>query len=245
MKAFGENPIGNGPYKLAELAAQRPDRHRCPTTTTVRTRPKNAGFGFQCSTPSRHGYTDLQAGNLDLLDTIPPSALRTYKQDLGGRAINKPSAQNQTFTIPERLAALRRRGGHAPPSGDLDGDQPQADHPQHLQQDSRTRALDFTATTLPGFNGDLTGDSNLKYNPTKAVQLWNQAERDRAVDRHLRDRIQLRWRTPGMGRRHGQQHQATPSDRREGQAVPHLLADPHRRSTTKTIQTPVPRRLAG
>jgi oligopeptide transport system substrate-binding protein len=41
---------------------------------------------------------------------------------------------------------------------------------------TKTPALDFTASTLPGFNGNLPGSEVLKYNPEEAKKVWAQAD---------------------------------------------------------------------
>ena len=38
-----------------------------------------------------------------------------------------------------------------------------------------TVATDFTAPVIPGYSKDLKGSDNLKYNPTKAKELWAKA----------------------------------------------------------------------
>ena len=39
-----------------------------------------------------------------------------------------------------------------------------------------TVATDFTAPVIPGYSKDLKGSDNLKYNPTKAKELWAKAD---------------------------------------------------------------------
>ncbi|GAA1457922.1 ABC transporter substrate-binding protein [Williamsia maris] len=174
IKAFGENPVGNGPYKLQtwqhNVKADIVPNPDYPGENKA----QNKGISFVFYTSLDTGYADLQSGNLDVLDTIPTSALRTYKQDLGDRAIDKATAQNQTITIPERLAhfggqegVLRRQAI----SMAIDRKQITT----NIFQGSRNPSKDFTASSLPGFDGNLPGESNLEYNPTKAVALWNQA----------------------------------------------------------------------
>ena len=40
---------------------------------------------------------------------------------------------------------------------------------------ARTPSRDFTARSLPGWNGDIPGSDVLDYNPAKAKQLWQEA----------------------------------------------------------------------
>lgn len=176
IKAFGQNPVTNGPYKLkswqhnikAELVPD-PDYQG-------ENKAKNDGITFVFYTSLDTAYADLQSGNLDVLDTIPSSALRTYKKDLGDRAIDKPTATNQTITIPERLAhfggqegVLRRQAISLAINRKQITD--------NIFQGTRKPAKDFTASTLPGYSADLPGSDVLDYNPTKAVELWNEANK--------------------------------------------------------------------
>ena len=106
MTAFGENPIGNGPYKLDGTGAWQ---HNVRIDTVVNPdyngnrKPKNAGVDFIMYNSLDTAYTDLLANNVDVLDQVPPSAVTTFESDLPGRTVNQPSATIETFTIPGRL----------------------------------------------------------------------------------------------------------------------------------------------
>jgi oligopeptide transport system substrate-binding protein len=177
MKAYGENPIGDGPYKFDHPGAWQhnvqidvvpnPDYHGGRV-------PKNKGLRFVMYQSYQTAYNDLLAGNLDALDTIPDSALATYKKDLGDRAIEKPTAQNQHigiqpnvphFSGPEGL--LRRQAISMAINRQQICDT--------IWHGTKTPARDFTSASLPGFTADLPGEDTLQYNPDKAKQLWAQA----------------------------------------------------------------------
>ena len=106
MAAFGQRPIGNGPYKLADNDAWQHnvkiDLVPNPDYRGNRV-PKNNGLRFVFYANLDTAYADLLAGNLDVLDTVPPSALPTYRNDLGDRAVTGPVAINQTLDTPLRL----------------------------------------------------------------------------------------------------------------------------------------------
>ena len=106
MAAFGQRPIGNGPYKLADGDAWQHnvqvDLMPNPDYKGNRV-PKNNGLRFVFYANLDTAYADLLAGNLDVLDTVPPSALPTYRNDLGDRAVTGPVAINQTLDTPLRL----------------------------------------------------------------------------------------------------------------------------------------------
>jgi oligopeptide transport system substrate-binding protein len=178
MTAFGQHPVGNGPYRLADGDAWQhnvkidlvanPDYHGNRVS-------KNKGLRFVFYANLDTAYADLQAGNLDVLDTIPTSALPTYRNELGDRAISGPTAMNQTIDTPLRLphfggeeGRLRRLALSAA-----------INRPQICKQifsDTRSPARDFTARSLPGFDPDIPGSDGLNFDPARAKQLWAQAE---------------------------------------------------------------------
>nr|WP_255635101.1 ABC transporter substrate-binding protein [Nocardia sp. alder85J] len=174
MKAFGAAPIGNGPYTFGDW------QHNVRIDLTPNPgyhggRPaRNKGLRFVMYQSYDTAYADLQAGNLDALDVIPDSALATYKQDLGDRAISKPIAYSQHIgvqpTVPHFAGpegVLRRKAI----SLAINRDQIAA----NIFHGTRVPSRDFTAFTLPGFRGDLPGADVLKYNPDEARRLWAQA----------------------------------------------------------------------
>ncbi|WP_254190870.1 peptide ABC transporter substrate-binding protein [Nocardia noduli] len=178
MRAFGENPIGNGPYKFANTGAWEHNVKidLVPNPDYRGGRPaKNKGLRFVMYQSFDTAYSDLQAGNLDTLDTIPDSALTTYEADLGDRAITKPTAQNQHIGVQAAVphfsgeeGLLRRRAI----SMAINREQ----ICETIFNGTRLPARDYTASTLPGFDGNLPGSEVLKYNPTEAKRLWAQAD---------------------------------------------------------------------
>ena len=180
MAAFGQNPIGNGPYQLAT----GPDGPAWEHNVKIDLRPNpdyhgnrmphNKGLRFEFYANLDTAYSDLLSGNLDVLDTIPPSALPIYKRDLGGNATSGPAAVNQTLDTPLRLphfggeeGRLRRLALSAA-----------INRPQICQQifvGTRTPARDFTARSLPGFDPNIPGSDALDFDPDRARQLWSQA----------------------------------------------------------------------
>lgn len=179
MEAFGENPIGNGPYKLAEekgswehdvqikLAVN--DDYDGPRTA------KNDGLTFVIYSSFEAAYNDLLANNLDILDTIPDSAFETYEEELDGRSVNQPAAINQTLTIgeyvehfgPDEEGQLRRQAI----SMAIDREA----ITEKIFQGTREPATDFTSPAVDGWTDQLEGAEVLEYNPEKAKELWEKA----------------------------------------------------------------------
>jgi oligopeptide transport system substrate-binding protein len=138
-------------------------------------RPHNRGLRFEFYANLDTAYADLLSGNLDVLDTIPPSALPVYKRDLGDKVTSGAAAINQSLDTPLRLphfggeeGRLRRLALSAA-----------INRPQISRQifvDTRSPARDFTARSLPGFDPNIAGSDALDFDPGRARQLWAQAD---------------------------------------------------------------------
>ncbi|MBI2697201.1 peptide ABC transporter substrate-binding protein [Mycobacterium nebraskense] len=180
MAAFGRHPVGNGPYELAD----GPDGPAWEHNVKIDLKPNpdyhgnrklhNKGLRFEFYANLDTAYADLLSGNLDVLDTIPSSALTIYQRDLGGNAASGPVAVSQSLDTPLRLphfggeeGRLRRLALSAA-----------VNRPQICQQifnGTRSPARDFTASSLPGFDRNIPGNDALDFNPERARQLWAQA----------------------------------------------------------------------
>jgi oligopeptide transport system substrate-binding protein len=137
--------------------------------------PKNKGLRFRVYAQLDAAYSDLLAGNLDVLDTIPPSALPVYRKDLGERAISGPTAQNTTLDTPLRLPHFGGEEGRLRRlaiSAAINREQ----ICRQIFSDTRSPAREFTARTLPGYDANIPGSDALNYDPQRAKQLWAQAD---------------------------------------------------------------------
>jgi oligopeptide transport system substrate-binding protein len=178
MAAFGENPIGNGPYMLAEEGAWQHDVRIDLLPNEDYDGPRaaqNGGLNIVFYATQDGAYQDLQAGNLDVLDAIPDSALETYETDLDGRSVNQPAAIFQSLTIPEWLEGfqtdeegqLRRAAiSHA-----INRDQ----ITEVVFKETRTPAADYTSPVIDGWSDSVPGNEVLEYDPELAQDLWAQA----------------------------------------------------------------------
>jgi oligopeptide transport system substrate-binding protein len=180
MAAFGRSPVGNGPYELADGADGPAWEHNVKIDLKPNPeyhgnrKPRNKGLRFEFYANLDTAYADLLSGNLDVLDTIPSSALTIYQRELGGNAASGPVAVSQSLDTPLRLphfageeGRLRRLALSAA-----------INRPQICQQifnGTRSPAHDFTASSLPGFDRNIPGNDALDFNPERARQLWAQA----------------------------------------------------------------------
>ncbi|OUZ11292.1 ABC transporter substrate-binding protein [Aeromicrobium sp. PE09-221] len=176
MEAFGESPIGNGPYTLESWdhdveAALVPngdyDGNRAP---------QNEGVTFKFYTDPDAAYTDVQSGNLDVLDRVPPSALSSYEEDDQVQPVTEPGSVFMSFTIPSSLAhfgedeegKLRRQAL----SLAIDREQ----IAEKIFNGANTAATDFSSPLMPGYTEDIPGSEVLEFDVEQAKDLWAQAD---------------------------------------------------------------------
>ena len=175
-KAFGEKPVGNGPYKFQSwdhdneiVLVKNPDYKGNRT-------PKNDGVTFKVYTKDDAAYADIQSGALDVMESVPASATKTFETDSTVQAYNKAGSVIQQFTIPSGLkhfeagteeGTLRRQAiSMAINRNNIC---------EKVLNGTGTPASDFTSPLTPGYSDSLKGSDNLKYNASKAKELWEKA----------------------------------------------------------------------
>ena len=176
-KAFGENPIGNGPYKLDGKGAWTHNQSIKLVTNKDyegKRKPKNGGLTITFYTTQDTAYADVQGGNLDVLDAIPDAAFKTYKSDFPDSNANQAAAIFQGFYMPYYLkhwsgdeGKLRREA--------LSMAINRKQITEKIFDGTRTPAKDFTSPVIAGWNDDLEGSDVLDYNPSEAKKLWAEA----------------------------------------------------------------------
>ena len=178
-KAFGENPIGNGPYMLSGEGSWKHNVEinlvKNPDYKGGRA-VKNGGLKIVFYATLEAAYADLQADNLDVLAGIPDSALKTYKTDLGDRAVDQAAAIFQSFTIPGRLAHWSGEEGKLRRAA-LSMAINRQEIIDVIFNGTKKAARDFTSPVIAGWSDKLKGSEVLDYNPTKAKELWAQADK--------------------------------------------------------------------
>ena len=176
-KAFGEKPVGNGPYKFSSwdhnkqiVLVKNPDYKG-------NVKVNNDGVTFKIYTSTDSAYADVQSGNLDVMDSVPATATKTFQSDPNVEAYNKAGSVSQTFTIPSDLehfktnteeGVLRRQAISMAINRKTIVDK--------VLGGVGTPAKEFTSPMTPGYSDSLKGESNLEYNPKKAKELWAKAD---------------------------------------------------------------------
>lgn len=178
MEAFGQNPIGNGVYKIASDTAWEHDVKIDLVKNEEYNGPREAqndGLSIVFYASLDAAYSDLLGGNLDVLDAIPDASLGTFVEDLGDRAVNQPAAIFQSFTIPERLEHFSGEEGKLRRQA-LSMSIDRAEITDVIFDGTRTPASDFTSPVIAGWSDSLDGTEVLEFNPEKAQELWAEAD---------------------------------------------------------------------
>ncbi|WP_312978478.1 ABC transporter substrate-binding protein [Corynebacterium sp.] len=179
IDAFGQHPIGNGPYML-----DGDDAWQHNVSIQLKANPdyvgddkaQNPGIAFKHYADVATAYADLQSGDLDhMRENVGPRALPSYRADFPDSNDDAPYAAIQNFTIPENLPGfqtdeegrLRRAAISMAIDRDLIIDK--------LFFGGRQVAEDFGAPTLEGGIADVPGKEVLTFQPDKARELWEKA----------------------------------------------------------------------
>ena len=176
-KAFGEKPVTVGPYKFQSWEHNKAIKVVKDPAYKGGIKVKNGGVEFRSYTDATAAYRDVQAGNLDVLDTLPASARKTFQADNTVQAINDPGSVIQMFTIPtymkhfgqDQEGKLRRQAISM-----------SIDRPTIIKKvlsGTAKEVHDFTAPVIPGYSTSIKGSDVLKYNPSKAKELWAEANK--------------------------------------------------------------------
>jgi oligopeptide transport system substrate-binding protein len=176
IKAYGQNPIGNGPYVLKKGGWQHNVQIELVPNSAYHGKQKamNAGITFKEYSTPEAAYTDLLANNLDVLDGFPANALKTFKTDLPNHYLNKPVAANATLTVPSYLkefsgqAGLMRRQALSMAIN-------RKQITDKIYFGTRSPAKEFTSPALSGYDASIPGNEVLTFDATKAKQLWDSA----------------------------------------------------------------------
>ncbi len=91
-KAFEEHPIGNGPFQMdgdwkhnQQIRVKRYDNY-------AGDKAKADAVTFRIYSNINTAYNDLLAGNLDIMDSLPPERLGSARQQFGDRFIQRSSS---------------------------------------------------------------------------------------------------------------------------------------------------------
>ncbi|WP_073947279.1 peptide ABC transporter substrate-binding protein [Streptomyces kebangsaanensis] len=170
--AWLDKPVGNGPYAVesytrgAQMTLRRWDGYPGPD------KARNDGVTLVVYTDSNTAYTDVLAGNLDLVDDIPAGQLKNVRTDLGGRYINTPAGILQTLAFPFYDPKWNTGGARKVRTG-LSMAINREQITRTIFRNTRTPATDWTSPVLGtdgGYKPGLCGKA-CEYDPAAARKL--------------------------------------------------------------------------
>ena len=171
-KAFGENPIGNGPYKLdGKKAWNHNESIKLVANQDYKggRKPKNGGLTITFYASQDTAYADAQGGNLDVLDAVPDSAFKTYKSDFA--TVRQPGRRDLPGVhLPYYLDHLKGEEGKLRREA-ISMAINRKEITDKIFDGTRTPAKDFTSPVIAGWNDDLEGSDVLDYNESEAKKL--------------------------------------------------------------------------
>jgi oligopeptide transport system substrate-binding protein len=208
-ETFGEQPIGNGPFRADEpfepgvgITLTRYDEYGGE-------RPANAeSIEYRVYTEINTAYTDLQGGTLDVLNELPPDAIAGAAQQFGDRFIETPFGDITSLGFPtydQRFADPNVRKAF---SMAIDRDA----ITEAIFQGTRTPAASFISPVVDGHRPDACDVCTL--NVEQANTLLDQAGFDRSQPVEL-------WFNAGAG--HEEWMQAVGNQIRESLGVEYVL----------------------
>lgn len=177
---YGEQPIGQGLFKM-----DRPYRKGVDQTIELSRyeaypgpKPKFRRLQFKVYTSLEQAFEDLLAGNVDIMDQLPASALGSARARLGDRFIDLPDAgvgyigtplkYNKVYSDPRVRKAI---------SMAID----RKTIAEVVFAGSRTPADDFINPAIDGYRQGVCGEACM-YDPAKARQLYAEANGPKKIE---------------------------------------------------------------
>ncbi|AIS00338.1 peptide ABC transporter substrate-binding protein [Streptomyces glaucescens] len=170
--AWLARPVGNGPYTVQSYTRGSQMSLRAWEEYPGPDKARNGGVDLKVYTDNNTAYTDLMAGNLDLVDDVPAAQLRNVGSDLGDRYLNTPAGIIQTLAFPYYDENWSKEGMDKVRKGlSMAIDREQIT--ETIFQKTRTPATDWTSPVLGedgGYKAGLCGDA-CEYRPDEAKKL--------------------------------------------------------------------------
>ncbi|MFE2325528.1 ABC transporter substrate-binding protein [Streptomyces sp. NPDC059385] len=172
-KAFGQSPIGNGPFRMdgawehdKQIKVKKYDKY------PAEGRAKLDAVTFKIYDDLDTAYEDLRKNTLQITDKLPVSALATVSEEFGDRYIYKPEASVGYLGLP--LAANPEAFGKVEIRRAISMAIDRDTISKKIFHGTRKVADDFISPVVPGYRRGALGEAGT-YNPIKAKALFQQA----------------------------------------------------------------------
>jgi oligopeptide transport system substrate-binding protein len=169
-KAYGDQPIGNGPFMM-DGPWQHNRSIRMKRFPGYAGAPaKAAAVEFRIYTSDQTAYNDLVGGQLDIMNEVPPDKVSVAKQDLGGRYFERPRSDFTFIGFPLYRPEFDNPKLRIAFSKAID----RAEIVKKIFNGARTPAFGYVSPLVVGARSNACGD-NCTYNPAAAKRLFDEA----------------------------------------------------------------------
>ncbi|WP_433324165.1 peptide ABC transporter substrate-binding protein [Spirillospora sp. CA-294931] len=171
IKGFDNKPIGNGPYMMdGQWERNRQIKMKPFDGYTGTRKPKNKGVTWKSYASADTTYTDLRAGRVDVMMSIPAAKVPEAKRMLGERVLPRQTGTFDYLGFPlfdKRFASadLRRAFSMAIDRNGIN---------KAVYNQTYTVADSLLPPLIKGHRKGACGEL-CTYNPTKAKQLFDKA----------------------------------------------------------------------
>jgi peptide/nickel transport system substrate-binding protein len=106
MKACNEKPIGNGPFKMDGAWQHNQQIKLVRSDTYAGSKAKIARLTFRIYDKVTTAYTDMLAGELDILSAVPPSKYKEAVGKFGDHMLRVPTSEFTYLSVPYYVSAF-------------------------------------------------------------------------------------------------------------------------------------------
>jgi len=164
--AFEKAPVGNGPFQMVGNVEPNKQIVVKKFADYKGTKPKADGVTFKIYQSLDTAYNDLRAGNLDIMDALPPSALANAPTELGDRYKEFPSSYYQFLGFPTFDPRFEKVEVRKAVSMAID----RAAIAKTVFQNTRVPADGFVNPVVAGYREGTCGEA-CTYDPAKAKEM--------------------------------------------------------------------------
>jgi ABC-type transport system substrate-binding protein len=175
-KGFEDAPIGNGPFKMKGKWEHDQQIQVEKVADFKGQVPKVDAITWRIYQDLGAEYADLVAGNVDVQTQIPVENLSAASADLGTRFQKSPNSLFQFIGFPLKDPQFKDPRVRRAISMALN----RQEMTDQLSLGSQSPATSFVSPVVDGYRPDSCGE-NCLYNPTKAKQLYQQANGPRTI----------------------------------------------------------------
>ena len=164
--AFEKAPVGNGPFQMVGQVEPNRKIEVKKFADYKGTQPNADGITFKIYQSLDTAYNDLRAGNLDIMDSLPPSALAGAAAELGDRYKTFPSSYYQFLGFPTFDPKYQKVEVRKAISMAIDREA----IAKTVFQNTRVPADGFVNPVVAGYRKGICGDP-CKYDPAAAKAM--------------------------------------------------------------------------